>query len=128
MKALAAAIGAVALLGGLQALNGRDAGAAVAAGGASAQERYRLVADGGHATCMVARGARLSGGLSELIVDAECSDVLPGIERARFWREREDGTVGFSDGRTPVASFELGDGVAYESYAPVRPLLTLVAE
>ena len=51
-----------------------------------------------------------------------------GIERARFWREREDGTVGFSDGRTPVVSFELGDGVDYESYAPARPLLTLVAE
>ncbi|MGN6142946.1 MAG: hypothetical protein ACTHOP_05080 [Mesorhizobium sp.] len=129
MKALAAAIGAVALLGGFHSFHDEGDGAAVAADHGHAPGTYRLIVNGGDVACTVTRGADLAGGLSELIVGAGCPAVLPGIERARFWRDRKDGTVGFSEnGADPLVSFEAGDGVDYESYAPALPLLTLVAE
>ena len=129
MKAFAAVAGVAALLGGFQSLRHEGAGDAAAAGHAEARGLYRLVANGGATACRVARGADLAGGLSELSIGAECRALLPGIERARFWRERADGTVGFSEnGTDPLVSFEAGDGVDYESYAPASPLLALVAE
>jgi len=129
MKAFAAAVGAVALLGGAQSFQHEGRGDAAAASPAPTSRAYRLIANGGDTACTVTRGADLAGGLSELVVGAGCRVVLPGIERARFWRERKDGTVGFSEnGADPLVSFEAGDGIDYESYAPVLPLLTLVAE
>ncbi len=129
MKALAAAFGVVALFGGFHAFHDEPDGTAAAASRAHVSGTYRLIANGGATACMVTRGADLPGGLSELVVGADCRVVLPGIERARFWRERKDGTVGFSEnGTDPLVSFEAGDGVDYESYAPAAPLLTLVRQ
>lgn len=129
MKAFAAAVGAVALLGGFQSFQPEGQGTAVAADQAHVPGTYRLIANGGDTACMVTRGAYLPDGLSELVVSADCRIVLPGIERARYWRDRQDGTVGFSEnGTDPLVSFEAGDGVDYESYAPALPLLTLVGE
>ena len=129
MKALAAAIGAAALLGGVHSVRHEGNGTAVAAGQGHAPGTYRLLANGGDTACTVRRGASLAGGLSELIIGTGCPAVLPGIERARYWRDRKDGTVGFSEnGADPLVSFEAGDGVDYESYAPALPLLALVAE
>ena len=129
MKAFAAAAGVAALLGGFQSLQQEGRGDAVAAAHADARGLYRLIANGGATACTVARGAGLPGGLFELAVSPECRAVLPGIERARFWRERADGTVGFSEnGTDPLVSFEAGDGVDYESFAPASPLLALAAE
>lgn len=127
MKAFAAAIGAVALLGGFQSF--QDGGKGAAADHERLPGTFRLVANGGDAACMVTRGTDLAGGLAELAVGADCRAVLPGIERARFWRERKDGTIGFSEnGTDPFVSFAAGDGVDYESYAPAAPLLSLVAD
>ena len=129
MKALAAAFGVGALFGGLQTVHDAGTETAAAAGQAHVPGTYRLVANGGDTACMVKRGAHLSEGLSELVVGVGCRAVLPGIEQARFWRERKDGTVGFSvNGADPLVSFAVGDGVDYESYAPALPLLTMVAE
>lgn len=129
MKAFAAVVGTVALLGGFQSFQPEGDGTAVAADQVHAPGTYRLIANGGDTACMVTRGADLHGGLSELVMGAGCGTILPGIERARYWRDRKDGTVGFSEnGTDPMVSFEAGDGVDYESYAPVSPLLTLVAE
>lgn len=127
MKAFVAAVGAVALVGGFQSFqaDGKDA----AVDHAPMPGTFRLVANGGDAACTVTRGTDLAGGLAELVVGADCRTVLPGIERARFWRERKDGTIGFSEnGTDPFVSFAAGDGVDYESYAPVAPLLSLVAD
>ena len=53
---------------------------------------------------------------------------FPGIERAKFWRERDDGTVAFStNGIDPIVAFGVADGDGYESYAPAAPLLSLAA-
>jgi len=52
----------------------------------------------------------------------------PGIERAKFWREQNDGTVAFSvNGVDPIVTFGVADGDGYESYAPALPLLSLAA-
>ena len=81
-----------------------------------------------HDIVPAAQRVRVGKGLGVGGVERAAAD-LPGIERARFWRDRKDGTVGFSEnGADPLVSFEAGDGVDYESYAPALPLLTLVAE
>lgn len=88
---------------------------------------YRLVADGDEA-CTVKRGPRLSGGLSQLVIGPACRSLLPGIERARFWREGEDGVVTFSEnGADPIVAFAAADGAGYESFAPAVPMLSLRA-
>jgi hypothetical protein len=69
------------------------------------------------------------GGVAELDVEPGCDDVLPGLSRARHWQERDDGSVVISvDGGKAIVSFAVADGVAYESFAPRSPLISLIAE
>jgi len=89
---------------------------------------YRLAANGDEAACTIKRGAEVSEGLSSLTVASDCRLVFPGIERAKFWREKDDGTVAFSaNGIDPIVAFGVADGDGYESYAPATPLLSLAA-
>lgn len=128
MKTLLAMLAAATLFGGSQTLHGGDREIR------SAQPKtetgaYRLIANGGEAACTVKRGAAVSDTLSELAVDGDCRALLPDIERAKFWRDRADGTVGFSEnGTDPLVAFAVADGDGLESYAPVSPLLSLAAE
>ncbi len=86
------------------------------------------MANGDEASCAVKRGTEISHGLSLLTVTGNCRRVLPGIERAKFWREQDDGTVTFSaNGIDPIVTFGVADGDGYESYAPALPLLSLAA-
>ena len=124
MKTLSALITAAALFGGIQLFHG---------GGEAARETappnaYRLVANGDEAACAITRGASISDGLSLLMVAPNCRRLLPGIERAKYWREKQDGTVAFSaNGTDPIVTFAVADGDGYESYAPAMPLLSLAA-
>lgn len=126
MKTLSMVIAAAALFGGIQPFhpgNGESAADAVAP-----SNSYRLVANGDQGNCAVTRGASVSDDLSLLTVGPNCRRLLPGIERAKFWRQEQDGTVAFSaNGVDPIVTFAVADGGGYESYAPAAPLLSLAA-
>ncbi|MER8881763.1 MULTISPECIES: hypothetical protein [unclassified Mesorhizobium] len=127
MKTLPALIVAAALFGGFQLFHG-GTGESRAANEAVPSSNYRLTANGDEADCAVRRGAEVSAGLSLLTVASNCRRLLPGIERAKFWREQEDGTVSLSaNGSDPIVTFAVADGDGYESYAPALPLLSLAA-
>ncbi|RWN01695.1 MAG: hypothetical protein EOR84_06355 [Mesorhizobium sp.] len=129
MKALAALIAAVALFGSIQLFYSGGSEGRTADESAQSPGDYRLVANGDEASCAVKRGSQVAHGLSLLTVTANCRQVLPGIERAKFWREQDDGTVTFSaNGIDPIVTFGVADGEGYESYAPALPLLSLAAK
>ncbi|TPL98745.1 hypothetical protein FJ943_17850 [Mesorhizobium sp. B2-3-10] len=127
MKTLFALIGAAALFGGVQLFH--DGSGESAANEATPSNAYRLVANGDEGACAVTRGASVSDGLSLLTVAPNCRRLLPGLERAKFWREQNDGTVAFSaNGIDPIVTFAVADGDGYESYAPALPLLSLASD
>lgn len=126
MKKLPALIAVAALFAGVQLFHGGSSESA--ANEARPTSNYRLVANGDEAACAIRRGAEVSGGLSLLTVASNCRRLLPGIERAKFWREQNDGTVAFSvNGVDPIVTFGVADGDGYESYTPALPLLSLAA-
>ena len=123
MKVFAGLIASVVLFGGVQFFHG---GGESVASEAQPTSNYRLTANGDEAACAVRRGAEVSGGLSLLTIAHNCRRLLPGIERAKFWQEKQDGTVAFSaNGIDPIVTFAVADGDGYESYAPAAPLLSL---
>ncbi len=127
MKVLSALIAAAALFGGVQLFH--DGNGESVANEAAPSNTYRLVANGDEAACAVSRGAEIADGLSLLAVAPTCRRLLPGIERAKFWREQNDGTVAFSaNGIDPIVTFSVADGNGYESYAPATPLLSLASD
>jgi len=83
-----ALIAAAALFAGVQLFHGGSSESA--ANEARPTSNYRLVANGDEAACAISRGAEVSGGLSLLTVASNCRRLLPGIERAKFWRERAE--------------------------------------
>jgi hypothetical protein len=88
---------------------------------------YTLAANGSASACSVTRGQDRGGGVSDLTVSPSCASVLPGLEKASRWKERDDGSVAFSvDGRD-IVTFSLADGVDYESFKPATPVMTLAA-
>lgn len=126
MKMLSAFVAIAALFGGVQLFH--DGSGESVAEEAVPSNTYRLVANGDERACAVTRGESISDGLSLLTVAPTCRRLLPGIERAKFWREQHDGTVAFSaDGIDPIVTFSVADGDGYESYAPAAPLLSLAA-
>ncbi|SJM28597.1 hypothetical protein [Mesorhizobium delmotii] len=128
MKALAALISVAALFGIVHLFHGGSGEGRTADHSTQSPGDYRLVANGDEASCAVKRGTEVAQGLSLLTVTANCRRVLPGIERAKFWREQDDGTVIFSvNGIDPIVTFGVADGDGYESYAPTLPLLSLAA-
>src|SRR5688500_7373459 len=87
---------------------------------------YHLRRGGGSVSCMVERGAGLADGFWELRVEPSCEEVMPGLAAVRYWRKTDDQTVVFSrDGDDALVTFAPADGVAYESFAPGAPLLSL---
>jgi hypothetical protein len=90
-------------------------------------DAFRLRSSGG-ASCAITRGDAVSQDRAELRVETACATLLPGMERAKFWHENDDGAVVFieNDG-DPIVSFSVADGVAYESFQPSTPLLSLDA-
>lgn len=86
---------------------------------------FRLQVDGVEADCVVE--AADGAGKQPLSLGAACLDAVPGLAGARWWSEREDGSVAFvtDDGRV-AAEFAVADGAAFESYAPRWPIMTLL--
>jgi hypothetical protein len=92
-----------------------------------AGDAYRLTANGGMA-CAISKGARLSKGLAELRLDPQCGALLPELTQAKYWQERDDGSVAFvAADLDEIVSFAAGDGIDYESFKPTLPLLSLAA-
>ena len=93
----------------------------------SAEDRlYRLTSPDSPADCVVEKGAQSGPGMVALTVPADCDLVMPGLSAAHFWKEAGEGTIAFTlDGGEDVALFSVGDGVAYESIQPRRPLMAL---
>lgn len=76
--------------------------------------------------CQIEKGETVAKDLSPVTIQSGCESVLPGMARIRFWRDRDDGSVELvGEGRETVIVFGAGDGVEYESYRPVSPVLTL---
>ena len=95
----------------------------------SADGSYRLFIAGNPATCRVTKGRELSGQIAEIKFSEGCGEAYARLSKAVLWREDDDGGIAFAtkDGRALVR-FASGDGVAYESYRPTVPLISLVAE
>lgn len=86
---------------------------------------FRLQVDGLDAGCLVA--AADGAGKRPLSVGAACLDAVPSLAGARWWSEREDGSVAFvTDDGHVAAEFAVADGAAFESYAPRWPIMTLL--
>jgi hypothetical protein len=99
--------------------------AAMPQGQASDGDMFRLRSSA-NVSCAVTRGDRVAEDRSELEIEPACAMLLPGIERAKFWQEYEDGSVAFTEnGVDAIVSFSVGDGVAYESFEPPTPLISL---
>lgn len=81
----------------------------------------------GNVSCAVTRGDPVSEDRSKLEVEPACAALLPGIERAKFWQEREDSVAFTENGGDAIVSFSVGDGVAYESFKPLTPIISLAA-
>lgn len=77
-------------------------------------------------TCSVVKGATASNGLAPVVVHGGCEEAVPAVSRIRYWRDRNDGSVELvGEGREAVIVFGVGDGVEFESYRPVSPMLSL---
>lgn len=92
----------------------------------SGDETFVIHAVNNDAPCMVTKRESLSPGYSSIRVTQSCEQLLPGLASAKFWREREDGSIALSAGASdPIAEFSEGDGAEYESYAPSSAMLTI---
>lgn len=93
----------------------------------AAEERFSLQAGGRDGGCLVSAIAS-DEARRPLSLGSTCLDLVPGLAGARWWFEREDGSVAFltDDGRV-AAEFAIADGAAFESYAPRQPIMTLLS-
>lgn len=77
-------------------------------------------------SCNIVKGTAKSGGLAPVLIHRGCEEAVPAIARIRYWRDRDDGSVELvGEGKEAVIVFGAGDGVEYESYRPVSPVLSL---
>jgi hypothetical protein len=91
-------------------------------------ERFVLQSTGDLPSCLIEK-PRGDAPVVRVQLAPECNRILPGLGQAHYWREKPDGTIELSaDGMTPVVIFEVGDGVAYESIAPRRPLMAMIQQ
>jgi hypothetical protein len=89
-------------------------------------QTYVMRSAGSSATCRMHKGEIAANGLSHVTVFGGCSEVLSSAGRIRYWRDRDDGSVELvGEGSETVAVFAAGDGVDFESYRPITPILSL---
>lgn len=91
--------------------------------------RYRLISPDHDASCVVAKGPEIESGLSEIAISGDCGTFGGDMSAAKYWRENKDGSIVFMGVDQPVIlEFALSDGMAYESFRPGSPLVSLVVE
>lgn len=89
-------------------------------------EAYVMRAEATSATCQVVKGATAANGLAPVFIQRGCEEAVPAVSRIRYWRDRGDGSVELvGEGREAVIVFGIGDGIEFESYRPISPLLSL---
>lgn len=95
---------------------------------ASTSEIFTLHARGSGESCTV-RKSPGDGLIATVSVEPGCDALLPGLSHARYWQEGDDGSIVFSaESHEAIVSFTMADGVAYESFEPRSPLISLIAE
>lgn len=91
-------------------------------------ETFEVRSSEGESTCAVTRGGTDSAGRAVLKVDPSCAALLPGMEKAKYWLDKADGSVEFTaDGVDAIITFAVADGVAFESLEPPLPVISLDA-
>jgi hypothetical protein len=90
---------------------------------------YDLYVAGNAIACRVTKGEKLSDQITEIKLSEGCGEAYARLAKAAFWHEGGDGDVALTtkDGQA-VVRFASGDGVAYESYRPAVPFISLVAK
>ncbi len=96
---------------------------------AASEARFRLhSSDVDEACVLTAADVPETEDRRALRFGARCPDLGGDLNAARWWQDREDGSIAFmrDDGRI-VAEFAIADGAAFVSYAPRQPIMTLLA-
>src|SRR5690554_140941 len=126
----AAAIGALGTIGAMPSIVNHDAPRFETVALQSRihvdSESYLLRVVGKDQPCsVVLRDGGHADRLARLDLAPACAGLFDRLAEAEFWLEK-DGDIIFvaGDGRT-VAQFFPGDGVAYESVKPAKPLMML---
>ena len=129
MKSLLSAIAAAAILATAWSLSDEAALEQSPAVSESARRMlFTLHLAGVEKGCALNKGVERSGGVSEVSVGPKCSGLVPELAEARFWRENADGTVTIADkDGGALIEFAIADGLAYESFRPGAPMVSLVA-
>ncbi|MFC3725035.1 hypothetical protein [Neoaquamicrobium sediminum] len=96
---------------------------------ARSEVRFRLHAGGVDDTCvLIAAEVPDLEDRRPLRFGAQCPDLGGNLNAARWWQDREDGSIAFTkDDGGVVAEFAVADGAAFVSYAPRQPIMTLLA-
>lgn len=91
--------------------------------------RYRVVVAGRDRGCFIVKGSMLADGTARVRISPQCDALSPAMAKIGLWRDNGEETVALTtpDGRT-LFDLAAGDGVAYQSYRPAEPLVSLVAE
>lgn len=91
--------------------------------------RFQLHSSADAGTCAVTAAAVPDAqDRRTLNVGPGCFDIVGRIGAARWWQDREDGSVAFVGGNGKIlAEFAVADGAAFVSYAPRQPIMTLLA-
>lgn len=91
-----------------------------------ASEVYVMRAAESASACNLVKGPTAAGGVAPVFIQRGCEEAVPAVSRIRYWRDRDDGSVELiGEGREAVIVFGIGDGVEFESYRPVSPMLSL---
>lgn len=106
-----------------------DMGAITGSISARSEARFLLHSGGaGDACVLIAVEAPDLGDRRPLRFGAQCPDLGGDLNAARWWQDREDGSIAFmKDDGGVVAEFAVADGAAFVSYEPRQPILTLLA-
>ncbi|MDI7860462.1 hypothetical protein MRS76_00705 [Rhizobiaceae bacterium n13] len=94
----------------------------------TAKQPFTVANISAHSTCVVERGAAVTGRSHLFSAPKECDKVWPGLPAVRTWTQNEDGTVILSDaGGEAVLTVAEGDGVSYEVLEPAGLAMTFKA-
>lgn len=122
------AMGAVFAAGLAYAVSQQPAQTETTAVAAFASDSYRVVVAGADTGCEVTLADSAAAVKARLVFGAHCAEEVPQLSRARFWNERSDGAIAFTeaDGRLAM-QFAAGDGIDYEAFGDGAPLVSLVS-